>query len=53
MYKEDSVAYTYAERALDKKTLEYVNDETRKIEREAEENNVQSKYLHWLNQQVV
>ncbi|HKM35517.1 MAG TPA: hemerythrin domain-containing protein [Lachnospiraceae bacterium] len=50
--KEDSVAYTYAERALDKKTLEYVNDETRKIEREAEENNVQSKYLHWLNQQV-
>lgn len=50
--KEDSVVYTYAERALEKSILDYVSDETQKLEKEAEKNKVQSKYLLWLNQQI-
>lgn len=50
--KEDSVVYTYAERALEKSILDYVDEETQKLEKDAEDNNVQSKYLIWLNQQI-
>ncbi|EJO5346782.1 hemerythrin domain-containing protein [Clostridium botulinum] len=44
--KEDEVVYKFAERNLSKETLEKLDEDCKKIEKEAEEKGIQHKYIN-------
>lgn len=48
--KEDSVVYKYAQNNLEKGTMELLDKECERLEKEAEENDLQKKYLHMINE---
>jgi len=50
--KEDEVVYTFAEKKLTKEILASVDERTKVFEEEAEENNVQDKYLKLLDELI-
>ena len=48
IFKEDNVAYPYAERGLSKDTLNKINEECERFEKDMEEQKVQEKYISLL-----